>query len=523
MDFNEGDNNDDNNEKDQENESLPINKMRNNSKKKKSNKKNIFLFYFWIFIIIITFSYFFYDAITNENSMINKKHKKEPDAKQEKSFFFKNFSFKKLLQLQRERRDKKYKRDIDDKIGVAILFPSLYGNGIGRMLSLLANELVKIEKYDIYMLTQWNYTKDFILDERIIRLNIYENKSQINNLDKNSNILYYIVHNEFDINKIYWIRHFNKKVIDVMHGAYFASLYGNTTEIFSSWKVNNLFDAFVTVVPDDYYAYKNLGMNNSFFIPNLLTFDPAKTPSSNLTYKNLMVMGRLNDMIKGGKYALKAMKLIVKEVPDSKLYFISSDYKLDYIEDIIKELNLSKNVEILNYVANISEYFLNSSVLLCPSLSEAFPMVINEGKAHGLPIVSFNISYSAPIQKGVIVVEIKNYTQMAKEAIKLLNDYDYRKKMGMEAKLSLNDFSNEETINKWDRLFTILDKDDPVAYKKLQEYTYEKYYDEEKARERLESNFNFVKSFNKVYGCHKFNDMINMTYIEKIKDCSITT
>jgi hypothetical protein len=196
--------------------------------------------------------------------MINKKHKKEPAVKQEKSFFFKNFSFKKLLQLQRERRDKKYKRDIDDKIGVAILFPSLYGNGIGRMLSLLANELVKIEKYDIYMLTQWNYTKDFILDERIIRLNIYENKSQINNLDKNSNILYYIVHNEFDINKIYWIRHFNKKVIDVMHGAYFASLYGNTTEVFSSWKVNNLFDAFVTVVPDDYYAYKNLGLNKFY-------------------------------------------------------------------------------------------------------------------------------------------------------------------------------------------------------------------------------------------------------------------
>ena len=150
-------------------------------------------------------------------------------------------------------------------------------------------------------------------------------------------------------------------------------------------------------------------------------------------------------------------------------------------------------------------------------------MVVNEGKAHGLPIVSFNISYSAPIQKGVITVGITNYTQMAKEAIKLLNDYDYRKKMGLEAKLSLNDYSNEETMNKWDRLFTILDKDDPVAYKKLQEYTYEKYYNEEKARERLESNFNFVKSINKVFGCHKFNDIINMTYIENIKDCKVTT
>jgi len=524
MKFKEEDNNDDdNNEKDQENESLKFKKKNNNLKKNKTSKnKNIFMFIFWIIIIIITFSYFFYDAITNENSIINKKHKVISDKKP-KNNYFQNFSLKNFLKLRRERRDKKYKRDIDDKIGIAFIFQAIYGNGIGRMLSLLANELVKIEKYDVYMITQGNYSKDFPFDERVIRLNIYENRTQINNLDKNSNILYYILHNELDSYKINWIRTFNKKVINVMHGAYLASLYSNSTEIYSVWKVNNLFDAFITVVPDDYYVYKNLGMNNSFFIPNLLTFDPSKTPSSNLTYKNLVVMGRLNDMIKGGIYAIKAMELIAKEVPDSKLYLISSDYRIDFIKDKIKELNLTKNIELIPYVANISEYFLNSSVLLCPSLSEAFPMVVNEGKAHGLPIVSFNISYSAPIQKGVIVVEIKNYSEMAKEAIKLLNDYDYRKKMGMEAKLSLNDFSNEETVNKWDRLFTILDKDDPLAYKKLQEYTYEKYYDEKKARERLESNFNFVKSFNKVFGCHKFKDIINMTYIENIKDCNITT
>jgi glycosyltransferase involved in cell wall biosynthesis len=454
--------------------------------------------------------------------MINKKHKKAPEVKPKNSFFL-NFSIKNYLRLRRQHRDKKYKKDVDDKIGIAFLFPSLYGNGIGRMLSLLANELVKIEKYDIYMITKGNYTQDFNIDERVIRLNIYENNMLINNLDKKSNILYYILNNELDSDKIDWIRTFNKKVIDIMHGAYFASIYFNSTEVYTVWKVQKSFDAFITVVPDDIYIFKNLGMNNSFFIPNLLTFDPAKTPSSNLTYNNLIVLGRLNDVIKGAIYAIKAMEFIVKEVPDAKLYFISSDYRIDSMKKKIKELNLEKNIEILPYVANISKYFLNSSILLCPSLSEAFPMAVNEGKAHGLPIVSFNISYSAPIQKGVIVVGIKNYTQMAKEAIKLLKDYDYRKKMGMEAKLSLNDFSNEETINKWDRLFTILDKDDPVAYKKLQEYTYEKYYDEEKARERLESNFNFVKSFNKVYGCHTFNNMINLSYIENIKDCNITT
>ena len=362
MEFNEEDNNDNDNDydnyingRDQENESLHINRKRNNSKRKKSNK-NTFMLILWVFIIISTFSYFFYDAITNENSIINKKHKIISEVKP-KSSFFENINFKKLLKLSRERRDKKFKRDIDDKIGVAFLFPYIFGNGIGRMLSLLANELVKIEKYDVYMLTIGNYTQDFSFDERVIRLNIYENKTQINNLDKNSNILYYILNNELDSRRIDWIRTFNKKVIDVLHGAYLASLYGNSTEIYSIWNVHNSFDAFISVVPDDYYIYKNLGMNNTFFIPNLLTFDPAKTPSSNLTNKNLMVLGRLNDNIKGGIYAIKTMELIAKEVPDSKLYFISSDYRIDSIKDLIKELNLEKNIEILHYVANISKYF----------------------------------------------------------------------------------------------------------------------------------------------------------------------
>ena len=260
-------------------------------------------------------------------------------------------------------------------------------------------------------------------------------------------------------------------------------------------------------------------MNNTFYIPNMYTYDASKTPNSNLTYKNLMIMGRENDRIKGGYYGIKAMYEIVKEVPDAKLYFISSDYRINSLKGVIEELNLTKNIEIVSYVENISLYFLNSSVLLYPSKSESFPMVMNEGKAHGLPIVAFNVSYSPSYQKGVILVDMLNYTQMGKEAIKLLKDYDYRKRKGMEAKLSLNEYSNEETANKWDKLFSILDKDDPIAYKKLQDYTYEKYYDEEKARERLESNYNFGKKYNKYFCCHTFNDMLNLTYLNNIKGC----
>ena len=104
---------------------------------------------------------------------------------------------------------------------------------------------------------------------------------------------------------------------------------------------------------------------------------------------------------------------------------------------------------------------------------------MNEGKAHALPIIAFNCTYSPPYQKGVILVENMNYTQMAEEAIKLLKDYNYRKIKGLESKLSLNEFSNRDTLDKWDRLFEVLLKNDTVGFNKLKEYTFERYYDEE--------------------------------------------
>ena len=476
------------------------------------------LFYFWIFIIVFSLIFYFRYSIptkqkdkTENKIFINKETEQIPKPKEK-------IEDKKVNELDNADINK-YITNNNYTIGVAFVFESLFGNGIGRMLSLLLNELSKFEKYDLYLITKGTYRLDFKYDKKVKTVNIYGNKTEIEKFNKNSNVKYYVLQNELDTNKINWYKSLGKKVIDIMHGVYLSALYSNSTGVYKVWKNHFLFDAYIQVIADDYYVYKKLGMNNTFYIPNMYTYDASKTPNSNLTYKNLMIMGRENDRIKGGYYGIKAMYEIVKEVPDAKLYFISSDYRINTLKGVIEELNLTKNIEIVSYVENISLYFLNSSVLLYPSKSESFPMVMNEGKAHGLPIVAFNVSYSPSYQKGVILVDMLNYTQMGKEAIKLLKDYDYRKRKGMEAKLSLKEYSNEETANKWDRLFSILDKDDPIAYKKLQEYTYEKYYDEEKARERLESNYNFGKKYNKYFCCHTFNDMLNLTYLNNIHGC----
>ena len=250
-------------------------------------------------------------------------------------------------EIPREVTIKKFsipKNKNNGKIGIAFVFKSLYGNGIGRMLSVTCSELAKLEKYDIYMITGGAVPSlDFPFDERVIMVRIAGNNTLIKKYDETSNIKIYVLHNDLTPSSIRWYRNLNggKKVIGVLHGVYMSSIFANLTGVYSIWKNAQLYDAYIQVNADDYYFNKRLGINNSFFLHNLYTFDADKTPNSNLTYKNLMIMGRELDRIKGGLYGIKAMDIIRREVPDAKLYFVSSNYKITFLDNLIKELNLT--------------------------------------------------------------------------------------------------------------------------------------------------------------------------------------
>ena len=162
------------------------------------------------------------------------------------------------------------------------------------MLSLLCSELAKLENYDIYMITGPAYKIDFPFDQRVIRVPIIKNKTLIEKYDKSSNIKIYVLQNDLTPSSIKWYRNLNggKKVIGIVHGVYMSSIFANLTGVYSIWKFNQLNDAYIQVNADDYYVNKRLGINNSFFLPNLYTFDPDITPNSNLTYNNLLIIGR---------------------------------------------------------------------------------------------------------------------------------------------------------------------------------------------------------------------------------------
>ena len=501
--------------KEQENETYPLRTMDiidNVSDKIQKTKENRYKIYFiTIFVVSFLFVLIFLILFIISNSSNNN------DI--DHSLELKIYDPQKKNNLQKSINKNKNNNSINNqKINVAFLYSSLSGNGISRFMVVTGEYFLKTEKYNVYFFTKPEGRKELSYNEKIKRLYVYNNATLIRNACKEKKIDFLIVNNLFAPGTIVWYKSLGVKVIGIYHGVFISPMFNNSTSSYQNWKNLELLDAFIHISADDYYFYNNLGFKRNIFIPNLYTFEPSETPSSKLSTHNIMMLGRLSDKKKGLIYAIKAMNLIIKDIPDAILYLVSSDGKTQQLTDTLKQYQITDNVIFIPFTPNIDQYLLNSSVFFFPSLTEAFPMALNEAKAYGLPCVTFDVSYSLPFKSGVIKVEHFDYKGLAREVIKLLKDYDYRIKMGKEAKLSLNMFTNEGTVNLWGRLFSSL-KSGEKEYQKFRKEIMDKYYNEEIAEKHMKKQFEYLKMFNKYFKCHSIENFTNRSYIDNIQPC----
>ena len=265
----------------QDNENIPI-KISDNSgvnnyeiinqkksKKKYFNKKNI-IFFFTIFIIFILI------YLANNNREIAKLNKKIVD-----------------LEPKIETMDKQV---IKKKIGIAFIFPHFYRDGIGRLLSILTELLVKTGRYDVYLINEKTTELDYKYHKKVKRVIQKKNAQVIRDFDEANDIQIYIMNN--DVSDLLDLYHsLGKKVIGIFHGVYLSCVFTHDPIKYKSYYLFSKFDSFVHIIPDDYWVYKKFGFNNSVFIPNLYTFDSIQTASSNLTYNNVLMVGRVRRKI----------------------------------------------------------------------------------------------------------------------------------------------------------------------------------------------------------------------------------
>ena len=489
-------------------------------KKKKLEQQNIcqILISIFIIIIIIIFIIISYIRISSNQYLDN---------------FDKKFNLRKNININstsnasnivvNQTNKINEKNKTKEKIGIAFIYSTLYSNGIARFITVTSKNLLKTGKYNIFFITNKPYYKEFSYEPEIKRYIAHNNYTLLTNISKHEKIDIVVLQNVLSTSVIKFHKNLGQKVICMFHGVFMSSMYGKNIDSYRHWHQFDSCDSFIFIASDDYYFYNHLGFKNAIFIPNIYTFEPSEVKNSNLTNHNIVILGRLNDFIKGVKYAVEAMQYIVREVPDAKLSLFSSDSRVQFLKNLTRDLNLTKNIIFHSNTYNITQLFYNSSVHMYTSLSEAFPMALIEGKAHGMPVVGFNVPYSNPYQQGFIGVELFDVKGLARETIKLLKDYNYRKKKGEEAKKSLDMFKNNETVEIWGRLCDSLLSNDREDYRKLQNEMEKKYYNETKARQHLESHYNLLLKYNINLTCHYFDNFTDVNYLRNNQKCNFSS
>jgi len=203
-------------------------------------------------------------------------------------------------------------------------------------------------------------------------------------------------------------------------------------------------------------------------IPNPLAFNPSEIANSEHNKKALVWCGRISGE-KRPLDVIKAMELIVKEVPEAKLFVVGEgdEALLQKMRELTQERNLEDNIVFTGFSLDVSQYYIQASALLVTSEYEGFSLVMGEAMSYSVPVISYDMPSLSFIRdgRGIITVPQQNYELMAKQAVRLLQNQQQTIELGKVAKEHIIDVYNTDIEGAWRELFSNADtlQDKPIA------------------------------------------------------------
>lgn len=215
------------------------------------------------------------------------------------------------------------------------------------------------------------------------------------------------------------------------------------------------YDRFIVLTNEDKGYWKHC--TNIQVIPNpAIQYNGVISP---LTNKQVTAIGRL-DYQKGYDSLIRTWSKVYNVCPEWKLQIYGSGVLSDELKKNISDLKLENSIFINPPTDHIEDVYAQSSIVVSSSHYEGFPLVLLESISCGIPIVSYSYKCGPKdlIDDGIngFLVDAGNEKILADRIITLIRNERLRHEMGKNAFIKSQDFSLDNIMLKWHKLFQSL-------------------------------------------------------------------
>lgn len=244
--------------------------------------------------------------------------------------------------------------------------------------------------------------------------------------------------------------------------AHFSWTLGQGRDGLFQTKAMKYCDLVVAISESNARFYQMSGCN-AYLVDNPVPSDLRNVMPSTLDSRHVLLVGRLS----WEKYPLEALEIIKtvhEKRPDVVFDIVGSGHLELDAKQYVHKNNLD-NVVVFHgnkTMGEIAEFYRNCACVLFTSKMEGYPMVVLETKAHGIPLVMYDLPYLSLVKdgKGYISAESGDILTMANHLIRIMDDFAYRKTLGKQARESFETLLNYDLEQNWRSILDIVSGED---------------------------------------------------------------
>ncbi|MBD5148911.1 MAG: glycosyltransferase family 4 protein [Oscillibacter sp.] len=205
---------------------------------------------------------------------------------------------------------------------------------------------------------------------------------------------------------------------------------------------------------------ENFGCRNTLQIYNPIDQSVLERASAyQRDSKRIISVGRLTYQ-KNFSLAVEAASRVLPAFPGWTWDIYGEGEEREQLERLIQKKGLYGRVRLRGEVDNLYDLYQDYSFAVMTSRYEGFPMSLLEGLGNGLPLISFDIATGPDeiITSGEngFLVEAGNVDMLAERMREMMLDSEKREQMSRKSRKRIPDFSMANFVNKWAALLAMM-------------------------------------------------------------------